>query len=259
MRRYDFAAAALTAVAVVACLAGTARAADLPAPATSYYPPNPLPPAHYDWTGIYFGGNVGGGLLQDTVSPASAGLVTPNGNSTVDPAGVVGGAQIGVNLQWSALVVGAEVAWDASTITGSNIVANTGGLTSERMTSNPQWFALATGRIGYAANDLLFYVKGGGAWTYVTYTQDVLNNVNVVTSTQGLNDNRSGWTAGGGVEYGMTENLSAKIEYDFLDFGSKTYNSFVATPVTIKSDMHMLTVGLNYRLNWAAGGHWWAQ
>src|SRR5262249_29985916 len=44
-----------------------ARAADLPV-GPSYYPAKPFPPpAIYDWTGIYVGGNVGGGMLVDFV------------------------------------------------------------------------------------------------------------------------------------------------------------------------------------------------
>src|SRR5690242_7850576 len=44
-----------------------AQAADMGIPARSYYPPPP-PPAIYDWTGIYVGGHIGGGLLVDSVS-----------------------------------------------------------------------------------------------------------------------------------------------------------------------------------------------
>lgn len=43
-----------------------AQAADMGVPSRSYYPP--LPPAIYDWTGIYLGGHVGGGMLVDSVS-----------------------------------------------------------------------------------------------------------------------------------------------------------------------------------------------
>ena len=43
-------------------------------------------------------------------------------------------------------------------------------------------------------------------------------------SAQTINDKREGFTVGGGIEYGLKENLSAKLEYDFLDFGTKTYN-----------------------------------
>jgi hypothetical protein len=38
-----------------------AQAADMGVPSRSYYPP--LPPAIYDWIGIYVGGHIGGGML----------------------------------------------------------------------------------------------------------------------------------------------------------------------------------------------------
>ncbi len=53
----------------------------------------------------------------------------------------------------------------------------------------------------------------------------------------------------------MTENLSARFEYDFYDFGTKDLSGFTLTPVSIKSDLHTLTVGVNYRFNWAGGWH----
>ncbi len=52
----------------------------------------------------------------------------------------------------------------------------------------------------------------------------------------------------------MTENLSALFEYDFYDFGTKTEQPFVSTPLAIRSDLHTLTVGLNYRFNWGSTG-----
>ena len=67
-------------------------------------------------------------------------------------------------------------------------------------------------------------------------------------------DNRTGFTAGAGLEYGLTENWSAKLEYDFYDFGSKTYQ-FTQTPVSISSTLNTLIFGLNYRFNWAGGWH----
>jgi len=218
-------------------------------PATSYYPAAPLPPAIYDWTGLYIGGNVGAGLLADTVNPIGTGtegtLLSPASHDTV---GIIGGGQAGVNFEWAPWVIGAEVSWDASNISGpATAVASVPG-TAEQTTSNPQWMATATGRFGWASNDLLFYAKGGGAWMHVSYTQDIL------ATTQSIGDNRTGFTAGAGLEYGMTENLSAKIEYDFLDFGTKDYPVFTATPISVKSNLHMLTAGINYRFSWAGGG-----
>ena len=48
------------------------------------------------------------------------------------------------------------------------------------------------------------------------------------------------------------ENLSGKIEYDFYGFGTKNYN-FAITPVSVRSNLHALIVGLNYRFNWSGG------
>ena len=81
-----------------------------------------------------------------------------------------------------------------------------------------------------------------------------------------LTDTRSGFIAGAGVEFGMTENLSAKLEYDYLGFGTKTYTfanlsapvggvtTPFAFPVSVKSALQMVTVGINYRFNWGGGG-----
>jgi outer membrane immunogenic protein len=226
-----------------------ARAADMAPPATSYYPAAPLPPAIYDWTGVYIGGNVGAGLLADTVNPIGTGTAgTLLSSASHDTVGIIGGGQAGVNFEWAPWVIGAEVSWDASNISGPATAVASGTGTAEQTTSNPQWMATATGRFGWASNDLLFYAKGGGAWMHVSYTQDIL------ATTQSIGDNRTGFTAGAGLEYGMTENLSAKIEYDFLDFGTKDYPVFTAAPISVKSNLHMLTAGINYRFNWAGGG-----
>jgi outer membrane immunogenic protein len=99
----------------------------------------------------------------------------------------------------------------------------------------------------------------------VDYTQQVV--AGPIQSLQTISDNRHGYTVGGGVEYAFTENVSAKIEYDYLDFGSKTYSfnnlSFSPAagvaipigpfPVSIKSQTHMLMLGANYRFTWGGG------
>jgi len=237
-------------------------------PATNYYPAYP-PPAVYNWTGIYFGGHVGGGMLSDSVNQNGIGSVTPinlTGGGNLRPSGVLGGAQVGANYEFAPWVVGAEASWTDSGISGSTLIptapASLGGLTvvQERATSQALWFAAATGRFGYAANDWLFYGKAGGAWMHVNYTQDYLVAAGVIGGTpvppgatagaQTISTNRTGFTAGVGVEYGMTENLSGKIEFDFYDFGTQNYN-FTLTPVSIRSDMYALVVGLNYRFNWS--------
>jgi outer membrane immunogenic protein len=256
---------ALVVLAFMPALA--AHAADIAVPGPNYYPAY-LPPAIYDWTGIYFGGHVGGGILTDSVSQTATSAVNLTGSGNLRPAGVLGGAQLGVNYEFSPWVVGAEASWTDSGISGSTLIPTTPvgtpplTILQERATSQALWFATATGRFGYAANDWLFYGKAGGAWMHVSYTQDYLVTAGVTAGgtpvppgatagTQTISTNRTGFTAGVGVEYGMTENLSGKIEFDFYDFGTQNYN-FVQTPVSIRSDMYALVFGLNYRFNWSS-------
>jgi opacity protein-like surface antigen len=127
-----------------------------------------------------------------------------------------------------------------------------GPVVQERFTSHALWFAALTGRAGYAANDWLFYAKAGGAWLHVSYTEDLIAIGGPTANSQVLSDNRTGFTAGAGIEFGLVENLSGKIEYDFYGFGSKNYN-FNFTPVSVRSNLHALTAGLNYRFNWSGG------
>ena len=254
---------------VAAATAPAAFAADmpLPGPAPAYAPP---PPARYDWSGVYFGIHVGAGLLEDTVTSTTTTAPIPfqaaGAQTHVSPAGIIGGAQAGFNYQFNSIVLGVEGTWTDSAISGSQVaptpLAGAPLFVSENSTDAPLWYATATGRAGYAINDVLLYAKGGAAWMNAKYTQQVVSGQ--VQSQQSITNTRHGYTVGGGIEYAFTENLSVKLEYDFLDFGTKTYgfNSLVispgpvavgAFPVSIKSNTSMLLFVANYRFNW--GGH----
>ena len=236
-----------------------ARAADIAVPGPAYYPKSFPPPAIYDWTGVYLGFHVGGEILTNSVSqngvstsPTATSLVS-SGN--LRPAGVLGGAQIGANYEFAPWVVGIEGSWTDAAISGSTLIGCSvcpGPVVQERFTSHALWFAALTGRAGYAANDWLFYAKAGGAWLHVSYTEDLIAIGGPTANSQVLSDNRTGFTAGAGIEFGLVENLSGKIEYDFYGFGSKNYN-FNFTPVSVRSNLHALTAGLNYRFNWSGG------
>jgi outer membrane immunogenic protein len=62
-----------------------------------------------------------------------------------------------------------------------------------------------------------------------------------------------GWTVGTGVEYALTENWSAKLEYNYLDFGDNTLSFPVPIPrigavdVDTTTSLHTVKFGVNYR------------
>jgi len=239
-------------VTAVAGLTTTARAADLPTPGP-YAPPPAYMPAIYNWTGFYFGAHVGVNILTDDVSADTGGvLLTPGPSVTYNPVGVIGGGQIGANYQTGAWVLGVEGTIASSNVSGSAVAASTliPGL-SVRSTSALHWVATATGRVGYAFNTLLLYAKGGGAWAGVQYFQDVLSPpAGPVFLSQSNSSTRIGWTAGLGLEYGLTEHVSGRLEYDFMDFGTQSYPfALVPQPMSIQSYMHEITVAVSYRFN----------
>src|SRR5207248_3313507 len=105
----------------------------------------------------------------------------------------------------------------------------------------------ATGRVGYAWDRALFYVKGGAAWAH-----DKFADVTAVTGFTVDNADRTrwGWTVGAGAEYAFAPNWTAKLEYNFMDFGKQRetfVGPLVAFPTDIDQYVHVVKVGVNYK------------
>ena len=115
------------------------------------------------------------------------------------------------------------------------------------LTTKVSSVATVAGRLGYAVDRVLFYAKGGGAWIRDKYTIVDLGLVEATASAT-----RSGWLAGGGIEYAFWNNFSAKLEYNYMDFGTHRL-SFTdleggpAFPLDIRQNLQTVTLGVNYR------------
>jgi outer membrane immunogenic protein len=193
------------------------------------------------WGGCYVGGNVGGlwGTKDWNVAPGGTAM------GSHDVSGVIGGAQVGCNVQTGAVVFGIQGDYDWTGAKGSNPDAFNIGATDQTEVKS---LASVTGRVGYAWGQFLGDVKGGGAW--VRDADAVLG-----TATGTASETRSGWTAGVGGEYAITRNWSAFIEYDHYGFGTRV-NTFV-TPAggtlgtaDIKQDLGVVKGGINYKFDW---------
>jgi hypothetical protein len=60
---------------------------------------------------------------------------------------------------------------------------------------------------------------------------------------------QTGWTAGGGVEYALDPHWSAKVEYDYLGFGSQSVPAALpsSAPGSVDLNIQRLIGGINYR------------
>jgi outer membrane immunogenic protein len=235
----------LGTVALIA-FAAPAAAADLAARPYTKAPP-PMIAVLYDWSGFYIGANGGWGSSRncwDFVTPAGA-FVANEGCH--DATGGTAGGQIGYRWQAGTWVFGLEAQGNWADFKGSNPSQAFIGVTNQ---SRIDAFGLFTGQVGYAANNVLFYVKGGAAVTDDRH-RTVITGTNTLTSSTG-DDTRWGGVVGTGLEYGFSPNWSAAVEYDHLFMQDRTYTftapgGAFAGNDRVRQDVDLVTVRVNYR------------
>jgi outer membrane immunogenic protein len=242
----------LVSAALVALgFAAPASAADLAAKPYTKAPP-PAVATIYDWSGFYIGGNGGWGQAHaclDFIGPA--GILATEGCR--NGSGAVIGGQIGYRWQTGGFVFGLEGQGDWANLRASR-VSLINPLFTER--AKVDGIGLFTGQIGYAWNNALLYLKGGGAVTGSRF--DVLDFTG--TSVASVSATRWGAAVGAGFEYGFTPNWSVGAEYDHLFMGHNNNSFSVVNPVVaaainnrIGLDVDMVTIRFNYRFGGFGG------
>lgn len=232
------------ALAIAPMIAGEAVAADFPTRTVYQMPPQPY---SSPWTGFYLGGHIGGALAKSDWVDTAPGFVGLN-DAKFSPSSFIGGGQVGFNYQFDRIVVGIE--GDGSWAGLSETVNSCFQDPTQSCTTQADWFVTATGRLGFTAGNALFYGKGGAAWSNFKYQNPC--PVTCTSTSYSANETRSGWTAGGGIEYALGPHWSAKLEYNYLDFGTSTV-TFVGNfgdrfTEDITNRVHMIKAGFNYRL-----------
>jgi outer membrane immunogenic protein len=235
----------LFALATIGLAASQASAADLPRKAPAYVPP---PPPPYVWTGCYIGGNAGGAFAHVDVTDVTSGASGSKSSNT----GFAGGGQIGCDYQfYNSWVVGIRNMFDGTDIKGSRTFADpfqAGGFAT--VDTRVRWFDALTGRLGYlVAPNWLIYGQGGAAWTKAEAT--AFNGLGAqIGSVSG--NSRTGWTAGGGVEWMFVPHWSLFVEYNYMGFGTRS-SSFAACGAatcgifSAKANIQDVLVGVNYK------------
>jgi outer membrane immunogenic protein len=228
-------------------MSAPASAADLAA--RPYTKAPPMIAAVYDWSGFYIGANGGWGSARncwDFLTPAGTFI---GAEGCHDATGGTAGGQIGYRWQAGTFVFGLEAQGNWADFRGSNgsLIPPVGLFTNQ---TKLDAFGLFTGQIGYAWNNALLYVKGGGAVTSNRYNQYFTPTGALVASSG--DDTRWGGVVGVGLEYGFAPNWSAAIEYDRMFMQDRTITTL--TPVgavfaneRIRQDVDLVTVRVNYR------------
>jgi outer membrane immunogenic protein len=203
----------------------------------------------YDWSGFYIGAHLGGGWIAEERT------LIPGGQfGALKYSGTLAGGQIGYNVQAGAFVLGVQgdiSRLDASADARDNpITLPCNAIVACQ--ANTKWVATATAHLGVTQGPALVYLTGGAAWLNAQYSLALTMPFEKIT----VSGTRAGWTLGGGLEYAFVNlgwnNLSAKIEYNYLDFGSEgqvfSHGALLASSsVRDELTMHVVKAGLNYR------------
>ncbi len=268
---------ALSVAAASVLFVGAASAAELAARPYAKAPP-PVA-AVYDWTGFYIGGNVGYGWGENTdprlsfVNPGNAGNIgeflsanapLANGNlfPNLRPDGVFGGGQIGYDKQFGTWVIGIVADIQAADFKARRLVTTpvtTGANADESLSARINWFGTVRGKLGFAANDWLFYGTGGLAYGETKSTIGFActpggfgcTNLSFAGSRS---ETRVGWAAGAGIAKAFG-NWNVGLEYLHMDLGRSSVTAVDLTgllPTTTITQSQrfvedMLRVTVNYK------------
>ena len=222
----------LFAAAFALAAGGPALAADLPMPVPpAYMPAVPF----YNWTGFYIGVNGGGAFGSSNWTDPT---LAATGNFSVN--GFLIGGTLGANYQMGSWVFGVEGDGDWANLDSTTFNTSCGGVGCE---TSSDFLATIRGRVGYAFDRLLVYGTAGAAFANVQAAAGVLP---FMSSTE------AGWTAGVGLEYAVTPNWSAKVEYLFVDLGNASCGAgnCGGSTTTVSLNENVVRGGINYKFGW---------
>ncbi len=242
----------LFAGALMLAATGPTLAADLPPSMPPPPPPRapaayvPVIPPQYNWGGIYIGINGGYGFGSSSQDYTSVGF----GNTgSFNISGALAGGTLGANFQTGQFVFGIEGDGDWTNITGTT--SSTNAACGGCQTSN-NWLATLRARAGVAWDRVLIYATGGGAAGDINASVPALPLFGLTAGSSSSTE--FGWAAGGGLEFGITDNLTAKVEYLYVDLQNGSFSCTAASceavgSVPVSFDTSLVRAGLNLKFN----------
>jgi outer membrane immunogenic protein len=204
-----------------------------------------------NWTGFYFGGNLGyaRGFASKDITVAGVPLFAV----TASMNGVIAGLQAGANWQTGNAVFGIEGDIQGSSQSASSTMTVTditgainipGAIVTAVTSDKTSAFGTLRGRIGLAAGRSLFYITGGGAfWSWSS-------NLTVTgLGSASLSHFQPGGAVGGGVEVAIADAWTVRGEYLYLQSTSISDTPFATRADAVVNSRirdSVFRIGVNY-------------
>jgi outer membrane immunogenic protein len=267
----------VTLAVAIAAIAGAASAQDMRGEPYAAYSMSPA----FTWSGAYVGvhagsstgrfGRLGAGgasfsewadeaVGESTDLGMMNGGIVPVVTSSVTRSrrnGINAGTHFGYNFHQGSVVWGVEA--DVSAVNSrvranSSVRAVAGAVSDNTATANDtvemKWVATARGRLGFAHDRFLGYVTGGLAFGQVRFQRQETLALNYqagsfnASRTVSSSRTQVGFAAGAGAEYALTDNVSLRGEYLYVDLGK---GRIPGQTRKVGSALHQARIGVNYR------------
>ena len=195
------------------------------------------------FSGAYVGGSIGG-VNAESKSVEKSDDVNTGYTNKNKPEGLIVGGLLGYNYVTSKnILLGIEANYhfygaDDETNDKRNGIYNA----SYFVQTNIKQKATMKARLGYVFNNekTLAFLTGGYATSKIKTRFDG-TSIND-TETQWHN----GYLVGGGIEHFVNEKLTARIEYNFIDYNNEKIDSIYNSKYHNRIDEHSVLVGLIY-------------
>ena len=248
----DYSIHPLDSLAVRLTLAGPIDTIDIPRMAgefkralPTYQPPAP----NYDWTGFYVGAYVDNSWLKSNSIAVNnvTGVPFPTASGNSSQWG--GGVQLGFDYMLPSRLLLGVAADMSSGGTKTSTVSDATGISVNQTTVFDS--ETIRGRIGYAADNILFYATAGLAWSNDQFVRTqltgTLNNA-TAGADEAVNRGLLGWTGGGGIAYAFAQNWNVFAEYRYTNFGTSTVSLPLSQLTTTSTTtLSVVEFGVNYK------------
>jgi opacity protein-like surface antigen len=207
----------------------------------------------YNWTGIHLGidGGYGWANPSGNLTTAEGLPLTPYNYGVTGP---FAGAFIGGDYQFNRFVVGVEGDWQWGNLTGNSqasssfnlpaVIAFPGGPFAIDTTIKD--YGSIRARAGVAFDRFLVFGTGGWAWGNPSNTYALLSSAPFFAN----GGSASGWTAGAGLDYAITNNIFARAEYRHTSLQKAGFADAASdsADTTNKIPINDFRVGIAYKL-----------
>lgn len=190
------------------------------------------------WQGTYWGATLGYGWGE---SEHYYDRGDNHGTETIDLEGGLASLTLGYNyLAAQGLVVGVEGDIGIMDLSADDKVIFDGHIWKAEFGS---FWGTVRGRAGWLVGNTLLY--GTAGWAFMEVNEVGIGDADGQTAEN--EDIRSGWVVGGGVEHAFASNMTAKIEYLHMDFGTYDGLSENQEAFSFENKVDLVRAGLNFK------------